>query len=213
MVSNFVYVLLFVSGFALLISAVLMFLIVKKNPFHLSIPFLTLNLLFYFYPFFQFVLGGERYYSIFVQYNVWPSKELVALMLCFAAINFLFMAFLFLIFSSKQDGWKPVQYKIVGVKTKFIVILSVILILLFQAYENFESQSLIYLFSPARKALELSGAQRAMLSLFPVLFAVIMFNEKKRLRNFIPIFLIILLVVFVLGQRRQIIMICLFCAA
>ena len=213
METDFQYFLLCVSGLALLFSAIFVLLIVKKNPFHLSVPFLILHLIFYYYPFFQYILGPERYYSIFVDYNVWPSNHDVALLLCFSAVNFLFMSFLFFIFSSKQAGWRPQQYRISSVKTKLILILSIIFLLLYQAYASFDSQSLLYLFSPARKELELSGAQRALLSIFPVLLAVIMFNERKRIEHFIPIFIVILLIIFVLGQRRQMIMILLFCIA
>jgi hypothetical protein len=195
----------------LLLSAFITIAVIKKNPGHICVPFLVMHLVFYFFPFYQFLDGGDIYYSIFSLYGVLPSTYQVAELLCFLAINFLLMSVCFYIFIPKFSPLFIQQQRISFKSLKIILIGVVIIFLLFEAFTNLDTYNLVYFFTPARKDIGLSGMERALLSIFPVLAAVILFNSPKSLLRFIPLLLCLLLIIFVLGQRRQIIMLLSFC--
>lgn len=203
-------ILLNISVLLLFISLFFILAILKKNPCHICLPFLVLHLVFYFYPFVDYLGESNLYYSIFNDYQVAPSRIFVAQVFCFLSANFLLMSVLFYLFTPK---FTPIEMKTTNIQFRKLKLIFISILLFYILAKGFARANLdlVYYFSPARKDIGFSGMERALLSILPICLAVILFNEPKKLFGFLLFFLIIILIIFVLGQRRQIIMAFSFC--
>lgn len=195
------------------LSLILLIRIAQINPLSLCIPFVALHLIFYMPSFYIFLAGSDSTYSIFYQYSIMPFKSDVIFWLFFISVNLAWMTMIFYLTIKEHTPRSLPKLDIPFYKIKFLILLLITGFIIADSISRYSGSSLIYLFSPSRKELGFSGFDRALISLVPIVFAIMIFNTKQSIYRFIFLTSCLLLIIFILGQRRQIIMLLLFCIA
>lgn len=188
------------------ISIVLAVLELRLHPWKILPVLVILHILFFFWPFFDFILGFNKLeYSYFSYFGLKATVTDAKFYLLVSSLS---------VFIISLTSYFNVVYKLrknfiyngyvwhSNIKVLFVLLFVCCLVLL--ASRNFSGEWFVF-FSPARKDLNISGYERKLLFVAPcLLLYFVRFSRFYTIRNFILIVLFSIMVVAILGQRRDI---------
>jgi len=195
----------------LLLSSVFIFasifisiLELRSKPWKITPLLVVMHGVFYFWPFYDFILEiNSLEYSYFSYFNLTPTIQDAKLYLFLSSISMFTLAFVSYVNVVVVLPIKIRNQKQFGNLEVYILATS-IAILVAMAARNFSGDLLVF-FSPSRKSLSLSGYERKLLFVAPcLLLYVFRFSQLYTLKKFTVVGLFCLLIVFILGQRRDI---------
>lgn len=185
----------------------------RRHPWKLLPVLVILHLMFFMYPFYDFILGEKVLeYHYFSYFGLFPDKGMAIVYLSIVTISLVIMSsvsFLNINLGTlrfNNGDINPYNFK----KFTFIILVVITGIIVLYANRNFTG-SLYLFFSPARKELFLSGYERKFLFILPCLVITLYkFSNLYNKKFFLLYVLFGILIVSILGQRRDLINFCIF---
>lgn len=199
------------SILTLLLALALAIEIFRRDPLNLVIPLAGMHFMFYFFPFFDYTSDFpslDYQLSLYFGLAIERSEALYYLL----HMSTLFLVFLAAsLFTFKRPLNQMYQTKISNIAAKKILLTILLVLLIAAAYAKFNG-SLLLFFTPARKPLELSGYHRKLLVILPMIIAFLHLYQKRSFLGFVAFTVLMLPVLSILGQRREIVVFILFAA-
>lgn len=187
-----------------IISIIFSTIEISKHPWKISPILVILHGVFYIWPFYDFIFELNRLeYAYFEYFNLKPSTEYAVFYLFISSVCIFILSitsYANITFTS-CEAKKKYEYSYSYFKVIFVILILVILV--FFSARNFDGD-LITFFTPARKAIDISGYERKLLFVLPCITLLIFrFCKAYTLFRFIVLAIICFAIVSILGQRRD----------